>query len=248
MIPSYPDLYTAILRGPRSSPRGEETHEVYNATILFRPGEMPDREGINHRLGLMEGLMFVAGMFKPDWIQAVAPKARLDLFTEQAAYGPRTRDQFPAVENILRRDPQSRRAVVNLARASEAGMADMPCTISLAFSLRNGTLNTTVFMRSSDAIWGLPYDIVQFGLVAQVLAAVLKVQARSVCLYAANMHIYQTTQHLRPTGRGGSFQLAAVAERQLGMGDWFDAQDWAFEQAIALAEVGRANMVEVNHA
>ncbi len=41
----------------------------------------------------------------------------------------------------------------------------MPCTIALFFNLRNGLLNTHVFMRSSDAWLGLPYDAFNFTMI-----------------------------------------------------------------------------------
>lgn len=241
MIPSYEQHFRTILRGNLASPRGKDVHEVYNATLLLRPGEMPGRKNLNYRLGIMEGLQFIAGIFRPDWIGAVAPNARLDLFTHQAAYGPRAVDQLPHVERALRRDRTSRQAVIVLAREDEVGTSELPCTTAMQFQIRNHRLTTTVIMRSSDAVWGLPYDVVQFGMLAQTLGKVLKAEASTLVLHIGNAHVYADTQHLAPNNRGGEFGVTEAPR------DWFEAQDWAAEAAECMA-AGRAPDGVVWHA
>lgn len=240
MVPTYERHYQNIMRGNDAAPRGDPVSEIYNAELTFRPGEMPGRQGINNKLGIMEGLMFVAGMFEQSWIAAVAPKARLELFTKQAAYGPRADGQFDNIEAALRRDPLTRRAVLILARPEEAGSADLPCTLSLAFSIRNKQLRVGVSMRSSDAIYGLPYDVVQFGLVAQVMARVLGVEAASASIHIANAHVYRSTQDLKPDGRGGSFEVKAKLRT------WSEAIEWAYSQGLAMSKGLRPEGMIIN--
>lgn len=240
MIPTYEEYFKTIMHGKPASPRGLVVREVFNANLRFRPGEILGRDKLNVNLGLMEGLQFVAGVFMKDWIAAIAPHARLDLFTLQAAYGPRGEGQFASAINALRVDPLTRRAVVILPTWSEGGTADAPCTTSLTFYIREGKLNATIHMRSSDAVWGLPYDVMQFGLVTQVMAKVLGVQAQSVLLQIVNGHIYDGTQHLVPNGRGGSFEVTADLK------SWGSAMDWAWTNAQAMTEGKALEGVVVN--
>jgi hypothetical protein len=203
--------------------------EIYDVTLRFRPGEMPGRKGLNKKLGLMEGLQTIGGFFEPQWIAAVAPNARLDLFTEQAAYGPRIAAQMPRVVAALLADHETRRAAVVLPTMDEAGLSTLPCTTAIQFSNRRGNLHATFTMRSSDAVWGLPYDIVQFGLLVQAVANVLKCDAVGARINIGNAHVYDGTQHLEPDDHGGGFKISELFP------NWNAARDWAGMQAERMA-------------
>ena len=50
---------------------------------------------------------------------------------------------------------------------------DLPCTRTIQFLLRSGHVDAVVYMRSNDAIWGLPYDIFLFTMLQEMLAVEL---------------------------------------------------------------------------
>ena len=78
------------------------------------------------------------------------------------------RSQLDNVIEELRRDPDSRRAVMHinepqdLDRATCDGSRDVPCTMSIQLLIRDRKLHMHVLMRSNDVVWGLPYDVFSF--------------------------------------------------------------------------------------
>ncbi len=187
--------------GREASPRGLNVTELMNKSVRFHAGEMIQRERINYKLGFMEGLQLLAGVFDVGAIERIAPNAKLDLFSEQSAYGPRVRKQIPAVIQALKDDPTTRQAVLVFVRPEEAGIGGAPCTLAAQFQIREHIMDTIITMRSSDAVYGLPYDVMQFGMLAQAIARCvgLSTSARYLDFNLGNAHIYSSTKHLRPT-------------------------------------------------
>jgi hypothetical protein len=190
----------------------------------------------------MEGLFLGGGFFDRDCIEAIAPNADLSLFTEAGAYGPRIRAQLPRVVQGLAEDPSGRQHILYIGHEGDQYTADAPCTNSIQFLVRPGpleapALNAVVNMRSSDIIKGLPTDVIQFGLLVQVLGMCLNLFPGIVAVNAASSHMYRADMDKIPTG------LEAVKERMfqvptleglggLSAGDRFMAyQSWAHEEA-----------------
>src|SRR5690606_5204049 len=215
----YNDYYSMIKYGGWvEEPRGMKTYALRNVLATWRPLWFPRREGDNPAIGIIEGLQFIAGVFDHDAISAAAPRARLDLFTHQSAYGPRVMGQLAWVVQQLRDDPNSRRAQMMIADPQDSAET-LPCTTSMQFHLdRDGQgLHTTVTMRSSDAVWGLPYDLIQFGMVAEVVASCLGVRQRSMATFLGNAHVYHATDADREWGEDQVIMphLTSVDEWQL---------------------------------
>lgn len=118
------------------------------------------------------------------------------------AYGPKITAQLPYVVQALTNDPSTRQAGLTIWRESPPRTKDVPCTIALFFNLRDGLLNTHVFMRSSDVWLGLPYDAFNFTMVTcQVLKTLNAGQLPGMgyglgtqYLTAVSSHIYE--QHV----------------------------------------------------
>lgn len=189
--------------GEKQSPRGHKTWAVYDMIARFDPLFVPRRRGDNPAIGIMEGLQFIAGVFDHGAIERVAPNARLDLFTGQSAYGPRVGEQDQWVIDTILHDHESRRAQIILGFPNEP-LEDRPCTTSLQFQARGDRLHLTVNMRSSDAIWGLPYDLIQFNMMNTALARCLELDPGYVVMHLGNAHIYEATHY---QGRWGYDRL-----------------------------------------
>lgn len=187
-------LYETIYRnGIRAKPRGLYVKELYDVSLQVKYGTVVTRNGLNQAIGIMEGLQFIACTFDYDAIKRVAPNARLELFTEQSAYGPRIKNMLHRVVKELKEDSDTRRAILMIANSYESG-AQLPCTISYQFHRPNETmLNATVYMRSSDIVWGLPYDIVQFQMMLEAVAMCLGVDCGYVTIHIGNSHLYEST-------------------------------------------------------
>jgi thymidylate synthase len=148
-------------------------------------------------------LQFMLGTFDIEQIAVVAPNAKLELFTGQSSYGPRTIGQFERVIDELNVDRDSRRAVVLIADPRDI-KETIPCTIAMQFQIVNNQtefedmngewLRMTVTMRSSDTVWGLPYDIIQFGGIALAVANCVHARPAHVVVNIGNSHVYKSTK------------------------------------------------------
>jgi len=210
-LPSYEQFFDHIItHGEKSAPRGEPVYELFNTSIEFSAGVFPHRSKLNPMIGFMEMCQLIAGKFDLDAIARVAPNARLDLFGAQSAYGPRVADQIPLLLEALNEDILTRRGYLTLIKPEEAGSPDAPCTTAFQFQALNGVLNMTATMRSSDAVWGLPYDVIQFGGLCQAVAYSIGTLPGHVKVNFANSHVYENTMHLRPLSGVSKFWLPKI--------------------------------------
>lgn len=113
------------------------------------------------------------------------------------AYGPRFVEELPRVVRCLGEDPDTRQAWLTLWRTNPPPTRDVPCTIALGWTIRNGRLDCHAYMRSSDVWLGLPYDLFTFSVltyrvgqeVAQLYGAFYELGA--LYLTAASSHLYE---------------------------------------------------------
>jgi len=196
------EVCRAVLRDGREvSPRGQRTMELSptHLEVLDPTDVIPD--GINRArllpaIAAAEALQNVAGVARPGLMSRISsffPKPTGRWGEGVETYGPRVGPQMPDVVELLRRDPDSREAVVSVWRAGDiaGGQAHNLCTVSLQFLVRGGRLDLLVNMRSNDAWYGLCYDLFQFAQVQLTLALCLGVPAGRYFHSAASMHLYE---------------------------------------------------------
>jgi len=179
----------------RNTVRGKRVREDRDTIVECLSGAFPHRAGDNPAIGFIEGVQFIAGTAELAPLQAVAPKAKLDLFGLSSYYGPRTASQFPRLIHELRNNVGTRRAVLMVAHPEDSPET-VPCTVSIQFQRAQAssqTLYCTVSMRSSDLVWGLPYDIIQFSLVANAVACCCGMSDYDLAIQSGNAHVYETT-------------------------------------------------------
>lgn len=116
--------------------------------------------------------------------------------TNNSAYGYRIFekfgfDQWEYVKGLMRRDPNTRQAVIHIKDASNTPTKDTPCTVYLQFFLRGNKLNLSVHMRSNDIWMGVPYDMFSFCFLQVKMAMELGVEVGSYTHYAGSLHMYQ---------------------------------------------------------
>lgn len=105
--------------------------------------------------------------------------------------------QYANVFEELRKNPNSRRAVMIYTRPSmhydyyKDGMSDFICTNAVNYFIRNGKIHAVVQMRSNDAIFGFKNDLYWQKYVLNALAHDLKVEAGDIVWNAASLHIYE---------------------------------------------------------
>lgn len=103
-------------------------------------------------------------------------------------------NQWEAIRNLLRVDPDSRRAVLSILTpddvADAAGSPDVPCCSTLQFLLRDGRLNLIATMRSNDLFIGFGYDIFFFTMLQELMACELGVDVGWYQHSAGSLHLY----------------------------------------------------------
>lgn len=185
-----------------SSRDGEVCGEVINAvTVIKDPTQnilKSDIRKLPMRYAVGELLWYLSGNNKLDAIKRYS-KAWESLSddgeTINSAYGYRIFEQFgfdqwEYVKGLLKKDPNTRQAVIHIKDASNKPTKDTPCTVSLQFLLRNGQLNLTTYMRSNDIWLGFPYDVFSFTCLQIIMAFELGVEIGEYTHIAGSLHLY----------------------------------------------------------
>ena len=102
-------------------------------------------------------------------------------------------DHVAQVIDTLKRDPHSRRAVINfnVPNPKRFETKDEICTIALVFELRGGKLDCTGIMRSDDVWLGTPYEVVFFTELQKHIANELGVAYGKYTHFAVSLHAYE---------------------------------------------------------
>lgn len=102
-------------------------------------------------------------------------------------------DQIEKVVELLKKDPNSRRAKININTPNENVIEtkDEPCTMFLQFMIRDGKLNCTAVMRSNDIWLGFPYDVAFFTELQKYIARRLQVNYGTYTHIAISLHVYE---------------------------------------------------------
>lgn len=196
--------------GRRVSPRGMGTREIPWVQIevsdpMTFPLAVSGRE-FRDVIGLLEGLQLVGEFSVPELLGDRVRKFRdfQDGGIMWGAYGARTHGQLGNVVELLKRDPDSRQAVMSFFDASRdlgRDKRDIPCTISAQFLLREMRvgpegddrdlrLDLGISMRSNDLWLGTPYDMIQFSILQASVAQALGVRVGRYIHRVGSLHLY----------------------------------------------------------
>lgn len=164
--------------------------------VLFHAGR--DANPIFH---LMESLWMLAGRRDVEFLQQF--NSRIGQYSDDgqtynAAYGYRWRehfgrDQLAGVIKLLRRDPATRQAVVQIWDSADLlkRTKDKACNTQAVFEVRGGRLNMTVFNRSNDIWWGAyGANAVHFSVLHEVVAAATGHHLGVYRQASVNFHLY----------------------------------------------------------
>jgi thymidylate synthase len=112
-------------------------------------------------------------------------------------YGPRliSFDGVNQVEYVIRtlRDgPFSRKAVIQLFDHQDVTShhADVPCTCTLQYLVRDGRLSAITYMRSNDVFRGLPHDIFCFTMLQEYIARSVGAELGPYHHMVGSFHMY----------------------------------------------------------
>lgn len=101
-------------------------------------------------------------------------------------------NQINKVIELLKKDKNSRRAVVNfnVPNVNVIETKDEICTIALDFLIRDNKLYCTGMMRSNDIWFGMPYDVAFFTEIQKYIAHRVDVECGSYTHFVNSLHVY----------------------------------------------------------
>lgn len=201
------NLRLLLEHGEDVTVRGQKTKELLSFAFQIRD---PMRRVIlsKHRNGnifaqIAETFWMLGGRDDLSWLERYIPqcyKYSDDGKTWRAAYGPRLRhwqgtDQITTLIHRLRKDPQTRQAVISLwdpARDNIEDSKDYPCNNWLHFIIRDNSLHLNVVVRSNDAIYGFSHaDFFGWSVLQQFVASSLGVRVGIMTWFASSYHLYE---------------------------------------------------------
>jgi thymidylate synthase len=167
-----------------------------NERVLFHPGR--DANPIFH---LLESVWMLAGRNDVAFLEQFNSRIGQysdDGVTFNAAYGYRWRrhfgfDQLKAVIELLKKDPNTRQAVIQMWDATDLikTTKDKACNTQIVFEARHGRLNVTVFNRSNDIWWGAcGANAVHFSVLQEFIATSAGLTVGLYRQVSSNMHLY----------------------------------------------------------
>ena len=216
------------MTGNEIAPRGKKTKELLcqSITVDMRHPVLtiPGRK-LNYKFMAAEAYWILSG---GDKVENISPFCKnIAQFSDDGerffgAYGPKIQDQLPYVVEKLTEDPFSRQAGLTIWRENPPATKDVPCTISIFFSIRDGLLYVHANMRSSDVWLGLPYDAFNFSMLGHLVCAHINQSDFSKAhgsVRPGNLCITMTSSHLYDENREGVDAVARELFMKVLFGD-----------------------------
>lgn len=102
-----------------------------------------------------------------------------------------TMDQIAQVEEMIKRNPNSRRMLVTAWNPAEVeDMALPPCHCLFQFYVADGRLSLQLYQRSADTFLGVPFNIASYALLLQMMAQVTGLQPGEFVHTTGDTHLY----------------------------------------------------------
>lgn len=103
----------------------------------------------------------------------------------------KTIDQVANVIEQIKKNPDSRRLIVNSWNVGEIdNMALPPCHMFFQFYVNKGRLSCQWYQRSCDAFLGLPFNIASYALLTHMIAQVCDLEVGELITSIGDLHIY----------------------------------------------------------
>ncbi|GAA4369602.1 thymidylate synthase [Agromyces bauzanensis] len=171
--------------------------EQPNERLLFVPGR-----NNNVFAAIAEAMWVLAGRNDLAYLTPYlkrAPEFSDDGITWRAGYGPRLRnwngtDQLAETVQLLRRDPNTRRAALMLFDPDRDFVQsnDIPCNNWLHFIARDGQLHLHVAARSTDVWWGFSgINAFEWSLLLEMMAHWVGLDTGRLAFFISSLHLYQ---------------------------------------------------------
>jgi len=205
------DEFRSGVRAGKQSSRAGPTREILRAVLsLADPRQrwvLSRQPPLNPAFAIAKTVWTVTGRNDAEFLNYFnrsLPKYAGHGNTYHGAYGHRLRShvQFDQLERAylaLRHNPSSRQVVLQIWDAKvdlpdpfgvEAS-PDVPCNLMSMLKVRGGKLEWTQVVRSNDLHLGLPYNLVQFTTLQEIMAGWLGVEVGTYCQLSDSLHVYE---------------------------------------------------------
>ena len=209
----WQEAVTELLEHPDNDhdARGGATHEILPCVLKIEDPRqrwiLSRRPPYNPAFGLVEFIWIITGnnesrvlnYWNPD-----LPKYSGVGDFYHGAYGFRLRhefglDQIKRVYQALSNAPETRQAILQIwkpdrdlpATDGRPVSTDIPCNVMSLLKLRDGYLHWSQIMRSNDIMRGLPYNLIQFTLLQEVMAGWLGSKIGDYFHFSDSLHVYK---------------------------------------------------------
>lgn len=195
----FAELYGALVaraltEGRLRSARGKEHRALFNV-VLETPATPVLMSTINRPFAIAELMAYAAGWNDVEWLARF--NRNITQFSDnglifEGAYGERLAWSWETTIAKLRKDPDTRQAYVPIYWPQDvtSSSRDIPCNTSIQFQIVDGLLNATIYQRSCDLVWGLPYDHFSFAAIVYLVAFQLDLKPGRILRLIANAHVY----------------------------------------------------------
>lgn len=100
-------------------------------------------------------------------------------------------DQISEAVETIRKNPDSRRIIVNAWNVADLKNMNLPpCHMFFQFYVANGRLSLQMYQRSADTFLGVPFNIASYALLLQMMAQVTGLEAGDFIHTLGDAHIY----------------------------------------------------------
>ena len=232
-------------RGDRIKPRKGKADEITGVLIeISNPRARLSRTETRGKVfsALGELCWYLAGTKRANFITYyIRDYAKLAEGNKiYGGYGPRlfrwkgTNQITNVVEALRRRD--SRQAVIQLFDARDISQRhkDVPCTCTLQFLLRRGTLHLIANMRSNDVRRGLSHDVFCFTMLQEIIARSLSAQLGAYKHMVGSLHRYVNDREPMKQFLGEGYQPTSPAMPPMPLGDPWPAIKFVLEAESAI--------------
>ena len=192
VLTSYAALIDYTRReGVLEASRAGDTLNMPPVILSYQPQETVQTARFNPALAFVEVCQILAGKTVREAIDIVAPQTYKFGFFDRSnvEYGERVGCQIPRMINELKQSPPSRR-VFAMAGQGDEDPEERPCALSVQLRIRGDELHWYTSMRSWDLARGLPYNVMMWGIPAQIVAQQLQLPKARVHIYATSPHLY----------------------------------------------------------
>jgi thymidylate synthase len=123
-------------------------------------------------------------------------------------------NQIDSVIAEIKRNPDSRRLIVNAWNVAEINkMALPPCHVLFQFYVHDGELSCQLYQRSADLFLGVPFNIASYALLTMMVAQVCDLRPGEFIHTFGDLHLYQN--HLDQAREQLSRQFRPLPRMQL---------------------------------